>query len=102
MKIVPDHRYPRGTRDIFVASLSNHSVCCGSVVPCVETSRLKANGRHVSYWGGGGEGVGRGILEFFCEKSRGPPTSWNGLMHDPSEIPKQKHLTLPPTYPRQK
>ena len=46
--------------------------------------------------GGGGEGrVGRGILEFFCEKSRGPPTSWNGLMHDPSEIPKQKHLTLP-------
>ena len=40
-------------------------------------------------------GVGRGILEFFCEKSRGPPTSWNGLMHDPSEIPKQKHLTLP-------
>ena len=39
---------------------------------------------------------------FFCEKSRGPPTSWNGLMHDPSEIPKQKHLTLPPTYPRQK
>ena len=37
----------------------------------------------------------RGILEFFCEKSRGSPTSWNGLMHDPSEIPKQKHLTLP-------
>ena len=51
----------------------------------------------------GGEGLDRGILEFFCEKSRGPPTSWNGLMHDPSEIPKQKHLTLPPTtYPRQK
>ena len=43
-----------------------------------------------------------GILEFFCEKSRGPLTSWNGLMHDPLEIPKQKHLTLPPTYPRQK
>ena len=40
--------------------------------------------------------MGRGILEFFCEKSRGPPISWNGLMHDPSEIPKQKHLTLPP------
>ena len=36
-----------------------------------------------------------GILEFFCEKSRGPLTSWNGLMHDPLEIPKQKHLTLP-------
>ena len=51
------------------------------------------------YWGGG---VGRGILEFFGEKSRGPPTSWNGLMHDPLEIPKQKHLTLPPTYSRQK
>ena len=40
-------------------------------------------------------GRGRGILEFFCKKSRGPPISWNGLMHDPSEIPKQKHLTLP-------
>ena len=51
-------------------------------------------GRYVFYWGRGW--VGRGILEFFCEKSRGPPTSWNGLMHDPSEIPKQKHLTLPP------
>ena len=46
--------------------------------------------------------MGRAILEFFGEKSRGPPTSWNGLMHDPSEIPKQKNLTLPPTYPRQK
>ena len=52
--------------------------------------------------GGGGRGVGRGILEFFGEKRRGPPTSWNGLMHDPSEIPKQTHLTLPPTYPKQK
>ena len=42
--------------------------------------------------------MGRGILEFFGEKSRGPPTSWNGLMRDPSEleIPKLKHLTLPP------
>ena len=27
----------------------------------------------------GGEGVDRGILEFFGEKSRGPPTSWNGF-----------------------
>ena len=27
----------------------------------------------------GGRGVGRGILEFFGEKSRGPPTSWNGF-----------------------
>ena len=43
---------------------------------------------------GGGGGLGRDILEFFCEKSRGPPTSWNGLMHDPLEIPKQKHPTL--------
>ena len=50
-------------------------------------------------WGGG---VGRGILEIFCEKSRGPPTSQNGLMHDPSQIPTQKHLTLPPPPPRQK
>ena len=47
-------------------------------------------------------GVGRGILEIFCEKSRGPPTSQNGLMHDPSQIPTQKHLTLPPPPPRQK
>ena len=29
--------------------------------------------RYVLYWGGGG--VGRRILEFFCEKSRGPSTS---------------------------
>ena len=27
--------------------------------------------------GGGEVGVGRGILELFGEKSRGPPTSWN-------------------------
>ena len=45
MKIVPDHVHPRGKRDVFVASLSNHSVSCGSVVPRVETSRLKANNR---------------------------------------------------------
>ena len=32
-------------QETFVASLSNHSVSCGSVVPCVETSRLKANNR---------------------------------------------------------
>ena len=49
-----------------------------------------------------GGGVGRGILEIFCGKSRGPPTSQNGLMHDPSQIPTQKHLTLPPPPPRQK
>ena len=59
---------------------------------------MTAKGRYV-FLGGG---MGQGILEFFCEESRGPPTSWKGLMHDPSEIPKQKHLTLPPTYPRQK
>ena len=56
MKIVPDHVYPRGTRDIFVASLSNHSVSCGSVVPCVETSRLKpttANELYGSQWTSG-------------------------------------------------
>ena len=46
--------------------------------------------------------MGRGILEFFYEKSRDPPTSWNGLMHDPSEIPKQKHLTLPFYLPKTK
>ena len=27
----------------------------------------------------GGGGWARGILEFFGEKSRGPPTSWNGF-----------------------
>ena len=37
----------------------------------------------------------KGILKFCGEKSRGPPTSGNGLMHHLSEIPKQKHLTLP-------
>ena len=46
--------------------------------------------------------VGRGIFEFFCEKSCGPPTSQIGLMNGPSQIPKQKHLTLPPPSPRQK
>ena len=71
MKIVPDHRYPRGTRDTFVASLSNHSVSCGSVVPCVETSRLKAKGRYVSYWGGGGwAGV---FYNFFAKQVVAPP-----------------------------
>ena len=44
-------------------------------------------------------GVGRGILEIFCENSRGPLTSQNGLMHDPSQIPTRKHLILPPTPP---
>ena len=44
-----------------------------------------------------GGGLSRGILEIFCEKNRDPPTSQNGLMHDPSKIPTQKHLTLPTT-----
>ena len=53
--------------------------------------------------GGGGGGGGPGYFRIFCEKSRGPPTSWNALMHDPSEIPRQKHdPPPPPTYPRQK
>ena len=51
--------------------------------------------REGTFFIGGGGWVGRGILEIFCEKSRGPPTSQNGLMHDPSQIPTQKHLTLP-------
>ena len=46
-------------------------------------------------FGGRGGELGQGILEFFGEKSRGPPPSCNGLMHHLSEIPKQKHLTLP-------
>ena len=58
--------------------------------------------REGTFFIGGGGWVGRGILEIFCEKSRGPPTSQNGLMHDPSQIPTQKHLTLPPPPPRQK
>ena len=41
-------------------------------------------------------------LETLCKRSRGPPTSQNGLMHEPSQIPIQKHLTLPPPSPRQK
>ena len=56
-------------------------------------------GRYVFLLGRGGGGVGAGVLEFFCVKSRGPPTSWNGLMHDPSETPKQKHLIPPPSLP---
>ena len=43
------------------------------------------------------EGVDRGFLDIFWEKSRGPPTSQIGLMHDPSQIPRQKHLALSPT-----
>ena len=39
--------------------------------------------------------VCRGMFEFFSEKGRGPPTSWNGLMHDHSQTTAQKHLTLP-------
>ena len=39
--------------------------------------------------------MGQGILEIFGAKSRGPPTYQIGLMHDPSQTPTQKHLTLP-------
>ena len=52
--------------------------------------------------GGVGGGVGQGILEIFYKKSGGPPTSQIGLMHGPSQIPKQKHLTFPPPPSRQK
>ena len=50
-------------------------------------------GKYVFNLGGGG--VGRGILEIFGQKGRVPATSQIGFMHDPSYIPKQKHLTLP-------
>ena len=57
--------------------------------------------REGSFFIGGGGG-GSGYLEIFFEKSRDPPTSQNGLIHDPSQIPTQKHLTLPPPPPSQK
>ena len=44
-------------QETIVASLSNHSVSCGSVVPCVEISRLKAttgNELYGSQWTSGG------------------------------------------------
>jgi len=34
-------------------------------------------------------GDGSVYFRKFSEKSRGPPTSQNGLMHDPSQIPIQ-------------
>ena len=58
--------------------------------------------REGSFFIGGGGGGGSGYLEIFFEKSRDPPTSQNGLIHDPSQIPTQKHLTLPPPPPSQK
>ena len=57
--------------------------------------------REGSFFIGGGGG-GSGYLEIFFEKNRDPPTSQNGLIHDPSQIPTQKHLTLPPPPPSQK
>lgn len=39
--------------------------------------------------------MGQDIYEIFGEKSRGPPTSWNELMHNPSQTTAQKHLNLP-------
>ena len=58
-----------------------------------------AKGRYVFLLEGGG---GSGYFRIFLQKNRGPPTSQNGLVHDPSQIPTQKHLTLPPPPPRQK
>ena len=49
---------------------------------------------------GGGGWVG--VFLNFLQKSRGPPTSQIGLMHNPSQIPKQKHLTPHPPPSRQK
>ena len=66
----------------------------------MEVVKPRSRGRYVFHWGGGG--LGRGIVEIVCEKIRGPPTSQNGLMHDPSQIPTQKHPPLPPPPPRQK
>ena len=67
---------------------------------CSVSFTFDTRGRYVFCWGVGG--VGRGILESFCQKGRGPPTSLSGLMHDPLKIPTQKHLTLPAPLPRQK
>jgi len=44
---------------------------------------------------GGGGGAVEVLYKLFCKNSRGPPTFQSGLMHDPSQIPTQKHLTLP-------
>ena len=55
-------------------------------------SKIENSIREGTFFTGGG---GPGYFRFFFQKSRSPPTSWNGLMHDPSKIPKQKHLTLP-------
>ena len=60
--------------------------------------RLSLFVREGMFFTGGGGG---GILEIFGEKSRGPPTYQNRLMHDPSQITTQKHLTLPPPPPSQ-
>lgn len=43
---------------------------------------------------GGWPGV---FWKLFGKNIHGPPISWNGLMHDPSQTPTQKHLTLPPS-----
>ena len=48
---------------------------------------------------GGWAGV---FKKFVAKKVVAPPTSQIGLMHGPSQIRKQKHLTLPPSPPRQK
>ena len=81
-------------RELSVGMTSDRTII--TLVLLQEIAHVK--GRYVFNWGV----VGRGILEIFCEKGRGPPTSQIRLMHDPSQIPKQKHLTLPPPTPRQK
>ena len=77
-----------------------HSAC---ILPLVRTLRFTLTVsrmpqvREGTFFLGEGEGVrGPGYFRIFCEKSRGPPTSWNGLMHDPSKIPKQKTSDPPP------
>ena len=45
---------------------------------------LRYSFREGTFLIGGGVGVGRSILEIFGQKSRGPPTSQIGFMHDPS------------------
>ena len=57
---------------IYLTIICNQENYCG----CWQTT--------CNWWGRGG---GQGILEIFCEKSHGPPTSQIVLMHGPSQIP---------------
>ena len=78
-----DHLRPRWGYNLRFGNLMQY---------CTSTPILVREGTFF-YWERGGGG---GSLESFGEIHRGPPTFWNGLIYDPSEIPKQKHLTLPP------